>query len=121
MAQGEPRPREAVNDLCMILEAGKNVVTPALISLYYPPFANQQIRQRIEAAISQLQAKLEKLVREVMLGAGNPVLKSGRCVTVQAPGGTGALRVAADFIRGHCGAEAVGRRYRARLDQLGLL
>lgn len=30
-------------------------------------------------------------------------------------------RVAADFIRSHCGAEAVGRRYRARLDRLGLL
>ncbi|MFN8625927.1 MAG: dihydrodipicolinate reductase [Candidatus Binatia bacterium] len=50
MAQGEPRPRETVNDLCMILESGKNVVTPSLISLYYPPFANQKIRQRIEDA-----------------------------------------------------------------------
>jgi hypothetical protein len=50
MGRGETRPREAVNDMCMILEAGKNVVTPALISLYYPPFTKPQIRQAIEAA-----------------------------------------------------------------------
>jgi hypothetical protein len=50
MGRGETRPREAVNDLCMLLEAGKNVVTSALVSLYYPPFANQKIRERIEAS-----------------------------------------------------------------------
>ena len=50
MALGEPRPRETVEDLCKILESGKNVVTTSLISLYYPPFANQKIRQRIAAA-----------------------------------------------------------------------
>src|SRR3990172_7699241 len=34
--------------------------------------------------------------------------------------GAGLGRVAGDFIRSHCGAEAVGRRYRARLDRLRL-
>ncbi|RLT39210.1 MAG: aspartate/tyrosine/aromatic aminotransferase [Chloroflexi bacterium] len=36
--------------------------------------------------------------QELVFGPGHPVLTSGRAVTAQAPGGTGALRVAADFI-----------------------
>jgi len=40
-----------------------------------------------------------ELVRELILGAGHAALNNGRAVTVQAPGGTGALRVGADFIR----------------------
>lgn len=37
-------------------------------------------------------------VQELLFGAGHEVLTSRRAVTAQAPGGTGALRVAADFI-----------------------
>ena len=37
-------------------------------------------------------------VQTLLLGAGHEVLQSQRAVTAQAPGGTGALRVAADFI-----------------------
>jgi len=37
-------------------------------------------------------------VREMLFGAESDVLTSNRAVTVQAPGGTGALRVAGDFI-----------------------
>ena len=36
--------------------------------------------------------------QELVFGAGHEVLTSGRAVTAQAPGGTGALRVAADFV-----------------------
>ncbi|MBI3993256.1 MAG: aspartate/tyrosine/aromatic aminotransferase [Candidatus Lambdaproteobacteria bacterium] len=39
-----------------------------------------------------------ELVRELLLGPENAVEAAKRAVTVQAPGGTGALRVAADFI-----------------------
>lgn len=39
------------------------------------------------------------LVAELNFGAGHEVLESGRAVTAQAPGGTGALRVAGDFLR----------------------
>ncbi len=39
------------------------------------------------------------LARELLLGAAHPVVQAQRAVTVQAPGGTGALRVAADFLR----------------------
>lgn len=37
-------------------------------------------------------------VQELLFGAGHEALASKRAVTAQAPGGTGALRVAADFI-----------------------
>ena len=39
-----------------------------------------------------------KCVRELIFGKDNEVLTSKRAVTVQAPGGTGALRIAGDFI-----------------------
>ncbi len=39
-----------------------------------------------------------KLVRELLFGADHEVLTSGRATTAQCPGGTGALRVAADFL-----------------------
>lgn len=42
-----------------------------------------------------------RAVQELLFGQGHPLLGSGRAVTVQAPGGTGALRVAADFLHQH--------------------
>ncbi|MBI4083568.1 MAG: aspartate/tyrosine/aromatic aminotransferase [Candidatus Lambdaproteobacteria bacterium] len=39
-----------------------------------------------------------ELVRDLVFGARHPLLAQQRAVTVQAPGGTGALRVAADFL-----------------------
>lgn len=38
-------------------------------------------------------------VKELVFGAGSPVLAAGRVVTIQALGGTGALKVGADFLR----------------------
>ena len=38
---------------------------------------------------------------QLLLGASHPALAADRVRTVQTPGGTGALRVAADFIRAH--------------------
>src|SRR5664280_1838053 len=37
-------------------------------------------------------------VRDLIFGADSEIVKSGRSVTAQTPGGTGALRVAADFL-----------------------
>lgn len=39
-----------------------------------------------------------RLSRELVFGADNELVDKGRAVTLHAPGGTGALRVAADFI-----------------------
>jgi aspartate/tyrosine/aromatic aminotransferase len=40
----------------------------------------------------------DRLVQELIFGAEHEIVAGKRAVTVQAPGGTGALRVAADFI-----------------------
>jgi aspartate/tyrosine/aromatic aminotransferase len=40
----------------------------------------------------------DRLVPELLLGAAHPSITENRLVTMQTPGGTGALRVAADFL-----------------------
>ena len=40
-----------------------------------------------------------KEVQELLLGQGSELIKSGRAVTAQALGGTGALKIGADFLR----------------------
>lgn len=49
-AQGETRIRETVDDLCRMLESGKNVVNTAIVSLVYPPFSSPKIVARLEQA-----------------------------------------------------------------------
>src|SRR5690606_11055899 len=39
-----------------------------------------------------------RLVRELLFGKGNDLVEGGRARTTHAPGGTGALRVAGDFL-----------------------
>src|SRR5439155_2942851 len=39
-ATGDLRPAEAIDDMCRILEAGKNVVSTSVVSLIYPPAAD---------------------------------------------------------------------------------
>src|SRR5690606_2409005 len=41
----------------------------------------------------------DRAVRDLVLGAESPAVRSGRTVTVQTLGGTGALKVAADFLK----------------------
>ncbi len=49
-ATGDLRPTEAVADMCRFLEAGKNVVATAVVSLLYPPTAPRGwVRQLSEA------------------------------------------------------------------------
>ncbi len=44
-------------------------------------------------------AEYGRHVRELLFGAGHSIVQENRAATVQTPGGTGALRVAGDFIR----------------------
>jgi aromatic-amino-acid transaminase len=44
-------------------------------------------------------AAYDKAVRELVFGADSSVVQEGRAITVQALGGTGALRTGADFLR----------------------
>ncbi|WP_426209332.1 amino acid aminotransferase [Massilia sp. TWP1-3-3] len=44
-------------------------------------------------------AAYDKAVQELVFGAGSPIIQDGRAVTVQAIGGTGALKIGADFLQ----------------------
>ena len=52
-------------------------------------------------------AEFDAATLVLLLGADHAIVRSGRAVTAQAPGGTGALRVAADFIASTLGARTV--------------
>lgn len=60
---------------------------------------------RIEAAAPRGYLPIEgigsynKGAQQLLLGAGNPLLDSGRVLTAQALGGTGALKIGADFLK----------------------
>ena len=44
-------------------------------------------------------ASYAELSQQIVFGSEHPILSGGRATTVQTPGGTGALRVAADFVQ----------------------
>jgi aromatic-amino-acid transaminase len=44
-------------------------------------------------------AAYDKAVQELVFGAGSPIIQDKRAVTVQALGGTGALKIGADFLK----------------------
>src|SRR5690554_4142899 len=60
---------------------------------------------RVEAAAPRGYLPIEgisaynKGAQRLLLGAGNPLLESGRVLTAQALGGTGALKIGADFLK----------------------
>ena len=49
-ATADLRPAEATDDLCRILESGKNLVSSSMVSLIYPPAADEGTVRRLEAA-----------------------------------------------------------------------
>ena len=53
------------------------------------------------------QPEFDSATQELLLGADHPLMQTGRVVTAQAPGGTGALRVAADFVASTLGKRTV--------------
>ncbi len=46
-------------------------------------------------------------VQELLLGSAHEILASERAVTIQSPGGTGALRIAGDFLARHFGNKPI--------------
>lgn len=62
-------------------------------------------KQRIEAALPRGYLPIEGIaaydaaVQSMLFGAGSPLLASGRAITAQALGGTGALKIGADFLK----------------------
>jgi aromatic-amino-acid transaminase len=62
-------------------------------------------RARVEAGVPRGYLPIEGLavydaaVQKLLFGAGSPLIGSGRLVTAQALGGTGALKIGADFLK----------------------
>jgi hypothetical protein len=50
MATGDLRPKEAVDDMCRVLEAGIDVVSTAVVPLVFPPAAERRAVAKLEAA-----------------------------------------------------------------------
>jgi aspartate/tyrosine/aromatic aminotransferase len=53
------------------------------------------------------QPEFDSVTQELLIGADHPLIRAGCVVTAQAPGGTGALRVAGDFIASTLGQRTV--------------
>ncbi len=70
--------------LASVIEAERRLAEAATTKLYLPIDGNAAYRD---------------LVRELALGKDHEAVTSGRALATQTPGGTGGLRVAADFLR----------------------
>ena len=70
--------------LASVIEAERRLAEAATTKLYLPIDGNAVYRD---------------LVRELALGKDHEAVTSGRALATQTPGGTGGLRVAADFLR----------------------
>lgn len=57
-ASGEPRPKEAVADICEMLSAGINVVTTSVPGLVYPPAFDAKQVEQLESAARKGRASL---------------------------------------------------------------
>jgi aspartate aminotransferase/aromatic-amino-acid transaminase len=97
-------------------EAFQKDPNPAKINLSVGVFTNEQgatpVLQCVKIAEERLLrqettksylsiaglAQYDHLVQQLLLGPTHPLLRQRRVATIQTPGGTGALRVAADFI-----------------------
>jgi 2,4-diaminopentanoate dehydrogenase len=53
MPQGEMNPMGAVDDICALLESGRNVVSTAVTALIYPASMGQQVVDRLQAACAK--------------------------------------------------------------------
>ncbi len=100
-------------------EAFRNDPNPAKINLSVGVFQNAQGKTPVLESVKEAEKRLlaseatktylsieglkdyAQQVQELLFGKGSEILASKRAVTAQSPGGTGALRVAADFIKKH--------------------
>ncbi len=79
-ATADLRIMEAIEDLCRILRAGKNVVTSSLVSLVHPSHLGPEVQQRLEEACREGESSL--FVSGIDPGFANDILPltlSGLC------------------------------------------
>jgi len=102
-----------------LAEAFKHDPNPKKINLSVGVYKDEQGNTPILACVKEAERRLlasekskgylsieghpeyAQRVQELLFGAGHEVLKSKRAITAQTPGGTGSLRVAADFLKKH--------------------
>ncbi|HRW07515.1 MAG TPA: amino acid aminotransferase [Caldilineaceae bacterium] len=111
--QFTPAPPDAILGLT---EAFKKDPNPKKINLGVGVYKDAQGRTPILASVKEAEARIlqneatksylgidgspeyTRAVQELLFGSDHPILARNRAATAQGPGGTGALRVAADFI-----------------------
>ncbi|HMO12786.1 MAG TPA: amino acid aminotransferase [Pirellulaceae bacterium] len=109
-------PSDEIFDLLSLYKLDRN---PNKINLTIGVFQNDLGETPILKSVVETEAKLlstekskaylgidglerfNQLTRELVLGAKHPTIEDGRALTLQTPGGTGALRIAGDFIARH--------------------
>ncbi|MDI5934226.1 aromatic amino acid transaminase [Halomonas kalidii] len=102
-----------------LIEAFKKDANPQKVDLGVGVYRDAQGNTPVMRAVKEAEALLLKnettktyigshgdpgygeVVLPMVLGEGSPVLEAGRASATQSPGGTGALRLAADFIAHH--------------------
>ena len=102
-----------------LTEAFKKDPNPRKINLSVGVFKDEQGNTPILACVKEAERRLlateknkgylsieghaeyDARVQELLFGPGHEILTSKRAVTAQTPGGTGSLRVAADFLKKH--------------------
>ena len=100
-----------------LTEAFKRDPNPRKVNLGAGIYKDEQGRVPVLASVREAETRLlreeegkaylpidglpqfREVARDLLLSRGHPVTRDERVVTVQAPGGTGALRIAADFLR----------------------
>ncbi len=109
-----PAPPDAILGLT---EAFKKDSNPKKINLGVGVYKDAQGRTPVLPTVKEAERRLDAVentksylpiegspeyteaTQKMVLGAGSPLIAAARAVTIQAPGGTGALRVASDFVK----------------------
>jgi aromatic-amino-acid transaminase len=114
LARVEMAPRDPILGLTELFNADRNPAKVNLgVGVYYDDSGKVPLLECVRRAEQHLVQKAaprgylpidglpayDKAVQELLFGAGSPVLGEKRVVTVQALGGTGGLKIGADFLR----------------------
>lgn len=110
----EMAPRDPILGITEAFNADKNLNKVNLgVGVYYDDNGKVPLLECVRKAEAQLMEKAaprtylpieglaayDKAVQELVFGADSPVIQEKRAVTVQALGGTGALKLGADFLK----------------------
>lgn len=92
-------PREAKVNLTVGVYQDEAGQTPVLATVREAAFELLEAETTKEYLPIPGRPELGRSIRELLFGASDELVSGGRAVTAQTPGGTGALRIAGDFLR----------------------